>query len=110
MNTNGKTTDAEIAAILSGGREQIDRYLVTCAIQTKKSLDGLPESIALVVSDAVATCRAETEERRDHLDELWEARTKAKGVSAFWATMGKVLAAACALGGLAVALASFIQA
>jgi hypothetical protein len=109
MSTNGKATDAEIAAILSGGREQIDRYLVTCAIGTKRVLDDLPESIAGAVSDAVAACRADTAEQREKLDALWTARTEARGVYRFWGTMGKVLAAACAGTGLFVTLASFIH-
>lgn len=102
---NGRVTEAEINAILSGGRDEIDRYLVTCAIQTKKIMDDLPESIAEAVADAVASCRAESAERRDMVDELWEARTQARGVYRFWTVMGKVLAAACALAGL---VATFI--
>lgn len=108
MSTNGKATDAEISAILSGGREQIDRYLVTCAIGTKRVLDDLPESIAGAVSDAVAACRADTAEQREKLDALWTARTEARGVYHFWSVMGKILAAACAFAGLIVALASLI--
>lgn len=105
---NGKVTTAEINAILSGGRSEIDRYLVTCALSTKKTLDELPEAIALSVSDAVASCRAETAERRDQLDELWDSRQQAKGVRNFWATMGKVLVVLCSLGGLAVAFVNFV--
>jgi hypothetical protein len=108
MSTNGKATDAEIAAILSGGREQIDRYLVTCAIGTKRVLDDLPESIAGAVADSIAACRADTGEQREKLDALWTARTEARGVHRFWTTMGKVLAAACAFAGLIVTLASLI--
>ena len=101
---NGKTTEAEIAAILSGGRDEVDRYLVTCAIKTKYTLDNLPESIAGTVADAIAACRAETEERRRKVDALWTARTQGQGVRNFWATLGKVLAACCAFAGLVVTM------
>ncbi len=106
---NGRVTAAEIEAILSGGREQIDRYLVTCALSTKKTLDELPEAIAGAVSDAVSACRAESAERREHLDQLWEARQHAAGVRNFWSAWGKVLTVLCALGGLAVALLNFLH-
>jgi len=106
---NGKVTEAEINAILSGGRDEIDRYLVTCAIGTKKMLDDMPEAIAEAVADAIAGCRAESAERRGMVDELWTARTESRGVHRFWGTMGKVLAAACAGAGLFVTLASFIH-
>ncbi len=106
---NGKIDEAELGAILSGGREQIDRYLVTCAIQTKRTLDGLPEVIAEAVSVAVDACRAESAERREHLDSLWTARQQAQGVRSFWATMGKILAAACAFAGLIATLAALVS-
>jgi hypothetical protein len=104
---NGKVTAAEIDAILSGGREEIDRYLVTFALGAKKTLEDLPEALALSVSDAVAACRVESADRRERVDELWSARERAKGVRSFWSTMGKVLAALCALAGLFVTLMQF---
>lgn len=103
-----QVTEAQIDVILSGGREEIDRYLVTCAIQTKRVLDDLPESIAGAVADAVAACRAETEDRRQKVDALWTTRTETRGVYRFWSTMGKILAAACALAGLIVTVAHLI--
>jgi len=103
--TDGRIDSASIEGILSGGREQIDRYLVTCAIETRNTLDDLPESIAATVSDAISACRADSMPQRRRLSELWTAHERAQGMRSFWATLGKVLAAACALAGL---IATFI--
>lgn len=99
---------AQVEAILAAGQPEVNRYLVTCAVQTKHIMDDLPESIVGAVSDAVAACRAETEGHRERVDALWTARTEVRGIYRFWSTMGKILAAACALAGLIVTLTHFI--
>ncbi len=78
----------------------------------RERLAALPGIIAEDVGDKVAAavraCRAEGETNRQRLDELWEARQQGKGVRSFWSTLGKVLAALCALAGLVTAMLAIL--
>lgn len=105
---NGHIDKAQTDAILSAGREQIDRYLVTFAIETRRTLDDLPSMIAEAVAEAVGRCQADHEDDGQRLEELWEDRTRATGVRGFWATTGKVLAGLSAGAGLVVTLVHFL--
>jgi len=109
MMTNGKSDRAEIEAILGGGQADVNRYLVTSAIETMTALDEMPQVVAGAVAEAVAACQASHASERRRLALLWQARQRAAGVRSFWATMGKVLAALCAGGGLIAILVTLFH-
>lgn len=78
----------------------------------RESVAALPgvisDDVALKVTDAVAACRAESEERRTKVAMLWSERERRLGVTRFWIIAGKVLTAVCALAGAAYGLISLL--
>ncbi len=61
--SNGHIDDAEVKAILSGGRSEIDAYLVRSVHELTKAVEGMPDMIAEAIADHQAFCRAGTRKR-----------------------------------------------
>ena len=98
--SNHEINEAQVEAILSAGRVEVDRYLITSAIQMKHAVDDMPEVIATTVADAVAACRSgRAAARRRHV----------AGVRDFWSVLGKLLALGCAFGGLIATVAALLR-
>ena len=52
------TGKSEVDAILSGGRREIDRYLVTTVHRLTITVEDMPGMIALAVAEHQVSCRA----------------------------------------------------
>jgi hypothetical protein len=55
--SNGRITKAQIEAMLTGDRREIDRYLLTAVIEIRDAVEEIPGQI----TSTVAACRAERE-------------------------------------------------
>lgn len=55
---NGRIDAAEIDLLLSGDRREIDRYLLTTAIETRDAVESMPAVVTKIVTDEIAACRA----------------------------------------------------
>ena len=55
--------DVEINAILSGGRENIDRYLVTTVHALRQKVDDWPDMLAEAIVQHQSSCRADSRKR-----------------------------------------------
>lgn len=98
--SNGKIDEAQVEALLNAGQPAINRYLVTSMGEMRRVMDDLPDTLAAAVSDAVATCQEHHAGQQAELATLWKERERSRGVRDFWGTLGKILAACCALAGL----------
>jgi hypothetical protein len=98
--------DAAVAAILQGGQDNINNYLVRSAFKTQKVMEDLPDMIVTASADAIKECRLSNTNCANHvsqlwsernarqgnerLDVLWSERTEREGMYTFWSTVGKV--------------------
>lgn len=60
---NNKIDSTEVEVIISGGREDIDRYLVTSVQQLKKSVDAMPGMLAEAVAEHQTSCKQASRKR-----------------------------------------------
>jgi len=54
------TDQAEIDAILSGGRREVDRYLVTGVHRLTITVEEIPGMIALAIAEHQSSCRSQS--------------------------------------------------
>jgi hypothetical protein len=59
----------------------------------------LSDLICDKVEESVKACRAESEQRRDMVDQLWAERQRRAGVTRFWVATGKVATVLAAVAG-----------
>lgn len=58
---NGRIDAAEIDLLLSGDRRELDRYLLTTAIETRDAVESMPAVVTKIVANEIAACRAARE-------------------------------------------------
>lgn len=49
--TNGKIDDAKIEALLHGSQNDRDRYLLTCAVETRRAIENVPDLVAEAIEE-----------------------------------------------------------
>jgi len=57
---NRRMDQVEVEVILSGGREKIDRYLVTGVHQLTITVEDIPGMIALAIAEHQSSCRRQS--------------------------------------------------
>lgn len=56
--SNGKIDEAEVQAILSGGRSEVDAYLVRAVHELTRAVEDMPDMLAEAIAEHSTTCRA----------------------------------------------------
>jgi len=49
--TNGRIDAAKIDALMHGPQEDRDRYLLTCAVETRHAIEDIPDIVATYIQD-----------------------------------------------------------
>jgi hypothetical protein len=55
--SNGKIDEAEVQAILSGGRSEVDAYLVRAVHELTRAVEDMPDMLAEAIAEHRADCR-----------------------------------------------------
>ena len=56
--SNGRIDEAEVRAILSGGRGQVDAYLVRAVHELTAAVEEFPDMLAQAIAEHSADCHA----------------------------------------------------